>query len=456
MTEHIDISDRPRIVIIGAGFGGLQAAKALAKAPVDVLLIDRNNYHGFWPLLYQVATAGLEPQEIAEPVRAVIRGLPNVHFQLAAVERIDREQRLVITEQGAQPYDQLVVAAGSATNFFGLEQIKRDGYELKDVPDALTIRNQVIRCFERAVVETDAEKRQQLLTFVVVGGGPTGVELAGAFAELIRHVLRKDYPTLDFSAVRVVLLEAADRVLLSFPAKLSAKAHRALTGLGVDVQFSKSVVGYDNNHLQFKEGEPLATETVIWAAGIQANPLGKTLDVPLQRGGRVAITRELHLPDDPTIWVIGDMAYLEDSTGRPLGQLATVAMQQGRHVAANIRRSLEGQPLRPYSYVDKGSMATIGRRAAIAHIWKFSFSGPIAWYLWLGVHLWYIIGFRNRLQVLINWAYNYLTYDRGARAVFETVPTSTTTLQLEQVVQHGQAQQSDEQPDVLQERAHVA
>jgi NADH dehydrogenase len=216
------------------------------------------------------------------------------------------------------------------------------------------------------------------------------------------------------------------------------------------------VVGYDNNHLQFKDGEPLATETVIWAAGIQANPLATTLDVPLQRGGRIAVTPELQLPDDPSIWVIGDMAYLEDSNGRPLGQLATVAMQQGRHVAANIRRSLQGQPLRPYSYVDKGSMATIGRRAAIAHIWRISFSGPIAWYLWLGVHLWYIIGFRNRLQVLINWGYNYLTYDRGARAVFETGQFSTTTPQLEQVVQQGTTKQSDEQPDVLLERVRGA
>jgi NADH dehydrogenase len=452
MSENISKTDRPRVVIIGAGFGGLQAAKALAKAPVDVLLIDRNNYHGFWPLLYQVATAGLEPQEIAKPVRAVIRGLTNVHFQLATVERIDREQRLVITDQGAVPYDQLVVAAGSATNFFGLEQIERNGYELKDVPDALTIRNQIIRCFERAVVETDTEKRQQLLTFVVVGGGPTGVELAGAFAELIRHVLRKDYPTLDFSAVRVVLLEAADRVLLSFPAKLSAKAHRALTKLGVDVQFGKSVVGYDNNYLQFKDGATLATETVIWAAGIQANPLAKTLDVPLQRGGRVTVTPELHLPDDSTIWVIGDMAYLEDASGRPLGQLATVAMQQGRHVAANIRRQLQGQALQRYSYVDKGSMATIGRRAAVAHIWRVSFSGPIAWYLWLGVHLWYIIGFRNRVQVLVNWAYNYLTYDRGARAVFELAQPSPTTQQLNQAVQNSVAEQDNSQPEQVLER----
>jgi NADH dehydrogenase len=408
---------RRRVVIIGAGFGGLEAARGLASAPVDVLLIDRNNYHGFWPLLYQVATAGLEPQEIVQPVRALTRRLRNVQFRLATVKAVDRERRLVLTDQDAVPYDDLVIAAGSTTNFFGLDQIRRQGFELKDVPDALAIRNQIIRCFERAVAKPDADHRQQLLTFVVVGGGPTGVEMAGAISELIQHVLRKDYPTLDMRAVRVVLLEAADRILLAFPPRLSAKAQRALARIGVDVQLGKSVIGFEQHMLQLKDGTTLPTETVIWAAGIQANPLGKTLDVPLQRAGRIGITPELHLPNDSTVWVIGDMAYLEDTSGRPLGQLATVAMQQGRCVAQNIQRKHAGQPLQPYHYVDKGSMATIGRRAAIAHIWRLSFSGPIAWYLWLGVHLWYIIGFRNRLQVFANWAYNYLTYDRSARAV---------------------------------------
>jgi NADH dehydrogenase len=417
MTAESDMPNRRRVVIIGAGFGGLQVAHGLAGAPVEVLLIDRNNYHGFWPLLYQVATAGLESQDIVQPVRALTRRLPNVEFRLATVEAVDRERRLVLTDQGALPYDELVVAAGSATNFFGLEQIQRHGFELKDLPDALAIRNQIIRCFERAVVEADPDRRQQLLSFVVVGGGPTGVEMAGATSELIRHVLRKDYPTLDMRSVRVVLLEAADRVLLSFPPALSRKAQRALRRIGVDVQLNKSVVGFENHLLQFKDGTTLPTETVIWAAGIQANPLGRTLNVPLQRGGRIAVTPELHLPDDPAVWVIGDMAYLEDPSGRPLGQLATVAMQQGRCVAGNIRRKLAEQPLLTYRYVDKGSMATIGRRAAIAHIWRLSFSGPIAWYLWLAVHLWYIVGFRNRLQVFANWAYNYLTYDRSARAM---------------------------------------
>ncbi len=408
---------RPQVVIIGAGFGGLQAAKHLAHAPVEVRLIDRNNYHGFWPLLYQVATAQLEPQQVARPVRGVIRGIPNIQFTLATVQSIDRSQRVVNTDRGEFPYDELIVAAGSTTNFFGLNQLQGQSFELKDVPDALTLRNHLIACFEQAVCETDPERIQRLLTFVIVGGGPTGVEMAGAVAELVRHVMDRDYPTLDISKTRVVLIEMMDRVLPPFPPPLSQAAQQALTNMGVEVRLGTSVVGYEDDVLQLKDGTMLPTETVLWAAGVQANPLGKTIGVELQRGGRVPVTRELHLPDDPNVWVIGDLAYLEGPDGKPYPQLATIAMQQGRLAARNILHKLKGEPLERFRYIDKGIMATIGRRAAVARIWRLNWHGTLAWLLWLVVHLFYLVGFRNRIMVLINWAYSYLTFERESRAL---------------------------------------
>lgn len=415
-------SQRPRVVIIGAGFGGLEAAKKLGGKPVDVTLIDRNNYHGFWPLLYQVATAGLEPQQIAQPVRAITRRLPNVEFRVAAVRDVDREHKLVHTDRGDFPYDDLIVAAGSATNFFGLDEVEQHGFELKDVPDALALRNHVIACFERVVSSTDPAEIERLLTFVVVGGGPTGVELAGAIAELVRHVLRKDYPMLDFSKVRVLLLEAMDRLLLAFPPSLARKAHQKLEKLGVEVRLKTSVTGYDRERLSLKDDSSLPTETVIWAAGVQGAPLGQQLSEKLERGNRIEVTPTLQLPDDPCIWVIGDLAYLPGPDGKPYPQLATVAMQQGRLAGQNLLNKLRGAALQPFQYTDKGTMATVGRRFAVARIWRTNWSGPIAWLLWLAVHLFYLIGFRNRLIVLINWAYNYFTYDRGSRALVEYTP----------------------------------
>ena len=410
-------ANRPRVVIVGAGFGGLQAAAKLVGQPVEVLLIDRNNYHGFWPLLYQVATAELDASHIAQPIRQLLRGKPNLHFRLATVEAIDRDQRLVITDHGRYPYDELIVAAGSVSNFFGLDQIKAHGFDLKDLPETIALRNQLLGCFERALDEPDPERVRQLLTFTIVGGGPTGVELAGAIAEMIRHVLRKDFPTLDFSVVRIVLIEMADRILLPFTPELSHKAQRALAKLGVEFWFNTSVIGYEDGELRFKDGKTLAAHTVIWAAGIQGNPIGAVLGVPLQRGGRVAVTPELRLADDSHVWVIGDLSYLEAPNGKPYPQLATVAMQQGRHVARNLLRTLRGEPLKPFSYTDKGSMATVGRHSAVASFRGMNLSGPIAWLMWLLVHVYYLIGFRNKLMVLFSWAYNYLTYDRSTRAI---------------------------------------
>jgi NADH dehydrogenase len=408
---------RPRIVIVGAGFGGLQAARKLAKQPLDVLLIDRNNYHGFWPLLYQVATAELDASHIAQPVRQLLRNQPNLRFQLGTVQAIDRAARVVHTERNSYPYDELIVAAGSVSNFFGLDQIRQHGFDLKDLPETIALRNQLLGCFERASDESDPERAGQFLTFVIVGGGPTGVELAGAIAEMVRHVMRKDFPTLDFSQVRIVLVEMADRVLTPFDPELSLKAQQSLANLGVEFRFNTSVVGYENNRLCFKGGDTLPAETVVWAAGIQGNPIGASLGVPLQRGGRVLVAPTLQLPDDPNVWVIGDLSYLEGQQGNVLPQLATVAMQQGRHVAHNIVRKLRRKRLRRFRYIDKGSMATVGRHSAVAHAFGRNWSGPIAWVLWLVVHVYYLIGFRNKLMVLFSWVYNYLTYDRSTRAI---------------------------------------
>lgn len=418
---------RPRVVIIGAGFGGMEAARKLAGHPVDVLVIDKNNYHGFWPLLYQVATAELDASHIAQPVRQLLRDKPNVRFRVGTVRAIDRERQLVITDRQRYPYDELIVAAGSISNFFGLDAIQAHGFDLKDLPETIALRNQLLGCFERAAEESDPARKQRMLTFAIVGGGPTGVELAGAIAEMVRHVLSKDFPDVDFRQVRIVLIEMADRLLLPFSPDLAKKAERFLARMGVEFRFNTGVVGYENDELRFKDGSTLATDTVIWAAGVQGSPVGKTLGVPLQRGARVPILPTLQLPESPNVWVIGDLAYLEGPNGKPYPQLATVAMQQGRWVAANLLRKLKGEPLRPFRYIDKGSMATVGRHSAVAHAFGLNWSGPIAWMIWLVVHVYYLIGFRNRLMVLFSWAYNYFTYDRSTRAIL-TISKEPPTL----------------------------
>lgn len=417
MAEQAQQPKRPRVVIIGAGFGGLFAARQLVGAPVDVLLLDRNNYHAFWPLMYQVATAGLEAQDIVQPVRSILRRAPNVQFRVATVQSIDLDSRTLHTETGPITYDELIISAGTTNNFFGLDEIEEHGFGFKEMPEALAIRNAIITRFEHAESISDPEELRRLLTFVIVGGGPTGVELAGATSELIRHVMPRDHPRLDLAHTHVVLVEAMNRLLLSFPEKLSRRAQRALEKLGVEVRLNTAVQSMQHGLLFFKDGTSIATETVIWAAGVQGSPLVTTMGVELQKGRRVPVTAALHMPDRPEVWVIGDLAYLEGSDGKPYPMLAAVAMQQGPHAARNILRKLRGQPLLKFRYVDKGTMATVGRRSAVARIWGLNFSGALAWYLWLGVHLIYLVGFRNRLFVLLTWAINYFTFDRSARAV---------------------------------------
>src|SRR6184192_3106982 len=408
---------RPTVVILGAGFGGLRAARALRKAPVDVVLLDRHNYHLFQPLLYQVATAGLEPEQIAKPVRAILRRQPNFEFRMVEVTGVDFATRQVATDRGPVPYDFLILALGGETNYFGLESIVRHGFGLKGVVDAVAIRNHVLRCFEQAMLEPDAERRRALLTFVVVGGGPTGVEMAGALSELIRLVLVKDYPRLNIKDVRVLLLEASDRLLAAMPDRLSEAAAETLwRKKHVEVRFGAAVLDFDGARVTLKGGEVIPARTLIWAAGAKAVSLTATLGLTTARQGRVAVTPELTAPEHPEVYVIGDAAYLEHD-GAPLPMMAPVAIQMADTATANIARRLRDEPPRAFRYKDPGSLATIGRNAAVAYLGGVAFKGFAAWVVWLIVHIIQLIGFRNKLFVLMNWAWDYFFYERAARLI---------------------------------------
>ena len=410
---------RPTVVIVGAGFGGLRAARSLGDAPVDVVLVDRHNYHLFQPLLYQVATAGLEPEQIARPVRAVLRRQRNFEFRMTEVTGLDPDGKRLVTTDGPIAYDYLILAMGGETNYFGLEGVVRHGFGLKDIPEAIRIRNHVLHAFERAMLESDAERRRAWLTFVVVGGGPTGVEMAGALSELIRLVLVKDYPRLNVKDVRVLLLEATDRLLGPMPARLREAAAETLwRKKHVEVRFGATVADYDGARVSLKSGEVIPARTLIWAAGVQAVSLTARLGLPTVRQGRVAVTPTLAVPEHPDIYVIGDAAYLEVD-GAPLPMMAPVAIQMARTAAANIRRRLAGQPPAPFDYRDPGSLATIGRNAAVAYIRGIAFTGFPAWVVWLVVHIIQLIGFRNKLFVLLNWAWDYFFYERAARLITE-------------------------------------
>jgi NADH dehydrogenase len=424
-------SARPRVIIVGAGFGGLSAARSLANQPLDVLVIDRNNYHGFWPLLYQVATAGLEPDSVAYPVRAILRSYNNVSFQMAEVERIDLEQRLVLTSQEAIPYDYLIIAAGSANNYFGNDGLATQTYGLKDVDDAQQLRNHVLSAFEYAVATDDAARRAALMTLVVIGGGPTGVELAGAFVELVRHVLRRDYPMLDVSQARVVLVEASSHVLSVFPEKLQHEALQRLQAMGVEVKLNTAVANVEGQHVRFKDGSTIEASTVVWAAGVRAAGLADKLGVQLARAARVPVEPTLNLRDHPEVFVIGDMAFLEGYGAQKAAypMVAPVAIQQGKRAAQNMLARMRGKPQQPFAYFDKGNMATIGRRAAVLDSFGIRLTGVLAWFGWLFVHLLFLVGFRNRVIVLINWAYGYFTYDRGVRLITGAKPQAERVLE---------------------------
>jgi len=404
------------VVIVGAGFGGLRAARALRRAPVQVVLLDRNNYHLFQPLLYQVATAGLEPDQIAKPVRAILRGQKNFDFRMVEVTRVDFNDRRLQTSAGPIAYDFLVLAHGGETNFFGLDGVRTHGLPLKDVPDAVEIRNHVLTCFEHAMLEPDAERRRARLTFVVVGGGPTGVEMAGALSELIRLVLVKDYPRLNIKDVRILLLEATDKLLAAMPERLREAAGRTLWRKWIEVRFSASVADFDGERVRLKSGEIIPAHTVIWAAGVKAAPLNATLGLTVGRQGRIPVEPTLQVPGHPEVYLIGDASYAEDN-GAPLPMVAPVAIQMAEVAAQNIVRALRGQPLQAFRYRDQGTLATIGRNAAVADVFGLQLSGFPAWVMWLVVHIIQLIGFRNKLFVLLNWAWDYFFYERAVRLI---------------------------------------
>ena len=407
---------QPTVVIVGGGFGGLRAARALRRAPVQVVLLDRNNYHLFQPLLYQVATAGLEPEQIAKPVRAILRGQKNFDFRMVDVSGVDFAQRRLDTSAGPIAYDFLVLAHGGETNFFGLDSMMKHGLGLKDIPDAVKIRNHVLTCFEQAMLETDPERRRARLTFIVVGGGPTGVEMAGALSELIRLVLVKDYPRLNIKDVRILLLEATDKILAALPERLREAAVKTLWRKWIEVRFSTIVVDFDGERVRLKSGEVIPARTAIWAAGVKAAPLNGRLGLPVGRQGRIPVEPTLQVQGHPEVYIIGDAAYLEEN-GEPLPMVAPVAIQMGQSVARNIARALQGKPLEPFHYRDQGTLATIGRNAAVASVYGIQARGFLAWVMWLGIHIIQLIGFRNKLFVLLNWAWDYFFYERAARLI---------------------------------------
>ncbi len=428
---------RRRVVIVGGGFGGLEAAKALADVPVDIFLVDRVNYHLFQPLLYQVAMAGLSPAEIASPIRGILADQKNVKVELGEVTFVNLKEKRIWVGDEPEDYDWLILAIGARTTYFGHDEWERWAPSLKTVEDALEIRRRVLLAFERAERIEDERERRKQLTFVVIGGGPTGVELAGAIAELARHVLSKDFRSADPRETKVVLLEAGARILPSFPEDLAQRAVEQLAELGVEVQTGSRVVRIDEKGVELegdsadevpglgagRERDRIPAGTVLWGAGVQAGGLAKSLGVPLDRAGRVIVEKDCSLPGYPEVFAIGDMAHFEDERGQVLPGVSPVAMQQARFVAKIIRWENESNgtpPRKRFEYFDKGSMATIGRSRAIAMAGKMKMSGFLAWLAWLFIHIWYLIGFRNRVVVLWNWMWSYLSYQRGARLITST------------------------------------
>jgi NADH dehydrogenase len=410
------MSDRqPRVVIIGGGFGGLNAARELRKAPVAITLIDRRNHHLFQPLLYQVATAALNPSDIAAPIRRILRHQKNAEVLLAEAKTIDLDAQRIGLSDGSIVYDYLIVATGARHSYFGHDEWTTHAPGLKSIGDALEIRRRILSAFEYAERETDAAKRQAWLTFVVVGGGPTGVELSGAICEIAKHALARDFRHIDPKSARVILLEGSDRVLPPYDPSLSAKAQEQLEHLGVDVRTNCRATHIDAESVSFND-ERIETRTVLWAAGVAGSRFGKALGVPLDRTGRVIAEPTLAIPGHPNVFVVGDLCSLTEN-GVPIPAVAPAAMQQGKHAARNIMRMTAGEESLPFHYHNKGSLATIGRSCAVAQLGKWRLSGMVAWLAWLFIHVMFLIGFRNRLLVLTQWAWSFISYDRGARLI---------------------------------------
>jgi NADH dehydrogenase len=407
---------RPHVVIVGGGFGGLNAARALAGQPVRVTLLDRRNHHLFQPLLYQVATAALNPSDIASPLRSILRRAVNITVLLAEVESVDLAARCLTLDHGKVDYDTLVLAVGAGNSYFGHDDWEPLAPSLKSLEDALEIRRRVLLAYEEAEREPDGAEQRALLTSVVIGGGPTGVELAGALAEISRETIARDFRVIDPTKARIILLEGGPRVVASFPDPLPQRAAAALTRIGVEVRTGALVTRVTPDAV-WLGGEQIRARTVLWAAGVATSALTRTLSVPLDRAGRVLVEPDLSIPGHGEAFAIGDMCAFPSERGQPLPGLAPVAIQQGRAAATNVLRRLRGEPTLPFRYRDRGSMATIGRAAAVAVVGRVRLSGLPAWLAWLFVHILFLIGFRNRFLVLFEWAWAYISWQRGARLI---------------------------------------
>jgi NADH dehydrogenase len=415
--ENTNTGKKPKVVIIGAGFGGLWAARTLANKPVDVLVVDHNNYHTFLALLYQVAAAELEAEDIAYPVRSVFWNTPNIDFVLAHARRIDLQNRTIETDSEKVSYDYLILATGSITHSFGVQGVDDNAFFLKTLEEAVALKNHIICCFEAAARETDEARKRSLLTFVIVGGGATGVEYAGALSELVRGPLIKDYPTIDFSMARIILLEAADKLVANMPERVRLYTLEKLKKMGVEVLLGSKVAQVTPETVIMKDNDNILTKTVVWTAGVCGEPLAGISVIPVTTDGRVTVNETLQVPNHPEIHVIGDLASINEEKS-VLPMVAQVAIQSGITSAQNILRQINGQEPQPFSYHDRGSMITIGRKAAGVAIGSRTFTGFFAWIIWLVIHLFNLIGFRNRVMVLINWAWDYLLYERAVRFVF--------------------------------------
>lgn len=407
---------RPRIVIIGAGFAGLQAARKLAGEAVDVVVVDRNNYHGFWPLLYQVSAGQVDPGQVAYPVRAILRRADNVDFLMMDVERVDRDRKVVLAAEREIPYDYLILAAGSRTSYLGVDGAEENTLPFKTLDHGLAIRNRILGSFEAAVAADDPDDRRALLTFAMVGGGPTGVELAGALAELVRGPFPRDYPALDMGDVRIVLLEALDRPLPAFSERSGRYAEKRLRDMGVELRLGAKVERVEPGLLRLEGQDSIRAETIIWTAGVEGSPLPAASGLSTTKKGTAPVDRFLRSEEDPAVFVAGDLAHFE-SDGDPLPMVAQVAIQQARAVAENIVRASSGKEFQPFSYTDLGMMAVIGRGRAVVQRKPLSLTGFLAWPIWALVHIGKLVGFRNRVAVLVDWAATYIFSRPGVRFI---------------------------------------
>ncbi|MDH7447100.1 NAD(P)/FAD-dependent oxidoreductase [Aquimarina sp. 2201CG14-23] len=416
---NIPYTNVPRLVIIGGGFAGVALARKMAKENVQLVLLDRHNYHTFQPLLYQVSTSSLEPDSIAYPLRKIVKRGKNTYFRMTEVDAIHPETKEVHTSIGSITYDYLVIATGARTNFFGNSNIEKNAMRMKNLPQALNLRSLMLENLEQAVITTNPEKRKELLSFVLAGAGPTGVELAGGIAELKLNVLPKDYPDMDFSDMKIHLIEGADRVLPPMSTHASEKATKFLEKMGVHIHTNTQVTNYENNLVSTNTDLSIKTATFIWSAGVTGAPVeGLKADSLIPRANRYKVNQFNQIEGYDDIYALGDIALMQTKEypkGHPM--VAQPAIQQGNHLVKNLKRHLQGKPMIPFSYFEKGSMATIGRNKAVVDLGKFRFGGFFAWFVWMFIHLWFLVGFRNRFVTFFNWTYNYINYDKAARLI---------------------------------------